>query len=140
MNASTARAETPKMATAAHVQTKDDKHAVVLSLHVMVEQNGATWFAQGVELDYASAGSSMDDVQDRFARGLRSTIEANLKRHNSIERLLKYAPVAVREQFKASAMAFELNLVSSFDLADNLPSSFPFHRLVFAERTQTATC
>jgi len=62
-----------------------------------------------------------------------------LKRHNSIERLLKYAPVAVREQFKASAMAFELNLVSSFDLADNLPSSFPFHRLVFAERTQTAT-
>jgi hypothetical protein len=123
------------MTLATHVQTKDDQHAVLLSdLHVMVEHNGATWFAQGVEIDYAASGASLEDVQDRFERGLRRTIEANLKRFNSIERLLKYAPAEVREQFHASAIRFELTHRSVFDLSNNIPSSFPFHRLVFAER------
>lgn len=129
------------MATVTHVQTSDDQHAVLLSaLHVMVENNGGTWFAQGVEIDYAAAGTSLADVQDRFARGLSRTIEANLKRHNSIERLVKYAPTEVREAFRASAVKFELTQLSAFDLSDSLPGSFPFNRLVFAERTRQAMC
>lgn len=125
------------MTSATHMKTDDDQHAVLLSaLHVLVEQNGRTWFAQGIEIDYAASGVSLEDVQERFERGLRKTIEANLARHGGIERLLKYAPADVRERFQA-ARKFKLDHYSVFDLSDKLPASFPFQKLVFAERQPT---
>lgn len=87
----------------------------------MVEHDGGTWFAQGIEIDYAAAGTSLDDVRARFERGLRRTIEENLKRHNSIERILKEAPADVRQAFEGCDRKYALTHVLAFDLSDVAP-------------------
>lgn len=129
------------MTTAAHFRTEDDQHAVVLSaLRVMVENDGDTWFARGIEIDYAAAGTSLADVRERFVRGLQRTIEENLKRYKSIHRILRWAPEDVVVAFQECERKYELTHVSEFDLSKELPN-FPFHQLVFAARTpQTGTC
>lgn len=129
------------MTTAAHFRTEDDQHAVLLSaLRVMVENDGDTWFARGIEIDYAAAGTSLADVRERFVRGLQRTIEENLKRYNSIQRILRWAPEDVVAAFQECERTYELTHVSAFDLSNKVPS-FPYHQLVFAERApQTGNC
>lgn len=101
------------MTSAVHFKNGEDCHAVVLqALHVMVEQDGDTWFAQGIEIDYAAAGTSLEDVRARFERGLRRTIEENLKRHSSIERILKWAPEEVVQAFGSCERKYELDHLS----------------------------
>lgn len=127
------------MTTAAHIQTVDDQHAVVLSaLRVMVERDGESWFAQGIEIDYAASGTSIDDVKERFERGLKRTIEENLRRYQSIARILRWAPAEVVAEFDQCQQRFSFSHVSYHDLSDDMPA-FPYRRIAFAER-QSATC
>ena len=44
------------------------------SLRVHVVFADGAWFAQGLELDYASEGKTLAQVQEHFERGLKSTV------------------------------------------------------------------
>ena len=46
-------------------------------LHVYVVPDSNFWFAQGVEIDYAAQGDSIDDAVQNFMTGLQRTIELN---------------------------------------------------------------
>jgi hypothetical protein len=79
-------------AEAIHVSS-GKQHLVGLgSIRVLICPDGDCWFAQGVEIDYAAQGASIEDVKKRFEVGLRATIEENLKIYDSIDGLLAFAP------------------------------------------------
>ena len=78
---------------------KGDNHAVLLhKLRVVIIPDGPGWTAQGVEIDYAASGETVEEVQRRFETGLAKTIRAHLEKWNSIERLLKHTPHNELEQ------------------------------------------
>lgn len=80
-----------------HAQSRDAKnHVVGISrLAVVVYQSDGAWFAQGIEIDYLAEGSSIDDVTRAFEDGLAATVDANLRRFQSLEPLLRATPVEV---------------------------------------------
>ena len=79
-------------ASVVHVED-DEQHAVLIdSLRVVLTKDGDQWFAQGLEVDYAAAGSSQDDVKSRFEQGLAATVREHLKVYGSVEKVLRVAP------------------------------------------------
>ena len=76
------------------IQTaKGSTHLVGIgNLRVMIIKDDGSWFANGLEIDYAAQGSSINDVKRRFERGLAATIHEHLKMYGSIDKLLKPAP------------------------------------------------
>ena len=80
-------------ARALHLQGDDDSHAVLLDrLRVLVVEQDGHWFAQGVQVDYAADGDSLEDVKRRFETGLCATMGAHIREFGTIEGVLKYAP------------------------------------------------
>lgn len=77
----------------ASTRTKDGSAHVVgiRNLQVVITARDGCWFAQGLEIDYAAEGRSLDDVKRVFEEGLAMTINANLKRFGNIKHLLKRA-------------------------------------------------
>ena len=61
-------------------------------LMVVLYQDGDSWLAQGVELDYLACGDGPDDVVRRFVSGLAGTLAENLRRFGSVDRVLGRAP------------------------------------------------
>lgn len=80
-------------ATAVHASaaTKDGSaHLVhIRNLQVVLTVRDGCWFAQGLEIDYAAEGDSLDSVKRTFEEGLALTINANLRRFGHIHHLLK---------------------------------------------------
>ena len=73
-----------------------DHHVVGFgNLRVVITNDDGAYFAQALEIDYGTAGSSLEDAQHRFERGLHDTVEEHLRRFNSIDRLLKPVPPEV---------------------------------------------
>jgi hypothetical protein len=64
----------------------------VHALRVLLSKDDDGWFAQGLEIDYASSGESLDEVKANFAHGLLLTVHEHLRMHGSIERLFKPGP------------------------------------------------
>ena len=83
-----------KKPLAFHGKTNDGKNHVVGigNLRAVIVQDNAHWFAQGLEIDYAAEGSSLDDVKKQFEDGLLATVEQHLKTYGGIEHLLCVAP------------------------------------------------
>ncbi len=80
---------------ALHV-SKGDMHLVGIgNLRVVIVPDGNFWFAQGLEIDYAEQGDSVEDVKTKFENGLHATIDQHLKIHGSIKKLLRVAPTEV---------------------------------------------
>jgi hypothetical protein len=65
------------------------------NLRVVIVQDDKHWFAQGLEIDYAEQGDSVEDVKKNFENGLRATIEQHLKINGTIKKLLRVAPPEV---------------------------------------------
>jgi len=61
-------------------------------LTVVISRDGEQWFAQGVQIDYATSGTSMEDVQERFVRGLAKSITMNLLEFGTLDNFLRYTP------------------------------------------------
>jgi len=110
----------------------DDRHAVFLgNLSVLVSHEGDEWFAQGVEIDYAATGDSLEDVQRRFESGLAATIHTH--RFGTIDRLLKLAPESeYRELTEAEPYQFALNTFYQ------VPAPFPFKGITYLGRRKEA--
>lgn len=109
-------------ALAVHTLDDNNRHSVGLSkLRVLVVEHGADWFAQGVDLDYAAAGHSLEEVQRNFEQGLASTVCLHLERFNSLDRLLKLTPRHVLDDLAPTPKhAFDFSMCTTHDLSDPL--------------------
>lgn len=107
--------------TVAHLQgmENEDHHAVIVEyLRVVISQDENLWFAQGLELDYAAAGDTLDDVKERFHQGLAATFREHLKIYGSVENLLKIAPQETWDTWLKADKNYNFTQVSLHDLAD----------------------
>lgn len=72
----------------AHHVTDGGMHAVAAQLRVLIlpaDEGG--FVAQGLEIDYLSTGTTVEEVRENFAHGLIRTIEAYLKRGRPLKAL-----------------------------------------------------
>lgn len=89
-----------------------NRHAVVIeNMRVLIVPDSANlWFAQGIDIDYAAGGESMEEAQLSFELGLAATIKAHLEHFGSIEKIMRtpeperWMPLITREgrEFEAS--------------------------------------
>ena len=100
------------------------------NLRVMITHDDGAWFAQALEIDYASQGSSIADVKRRFEDGLRATIDEHLKIFGSIEKLLQPAPREVWVELVDAATMAKLYSQMSVHVHEALP----FDKIEYYER------
>lgn len=107
-------------------------HAVAVdALRVLVVRDHDRWFARGIEIDYSATGETLEDVQKRFERGFALTISAHLEKFQSLNKLLKWAPAKVIEEYEAGKDSFEIRFVALCK-TNEIPSTFPYDRLKYA--------
>jgi hypothetical protein len=87
-------------AMALHASDKDGLHHLVGfgNIRVIIVPDGAAYFAQGLEIDYAAQGSTVDEVKKNFEVGLEATIQQHLKIYGNIKRMLQPAPPEVWQE------------------------------------------
>ena len=122
---------------AIHFQASD-VHGVALNhIRVLLMEEEDGWIAQGLELDYAAAGVSPDDVKRRFEEGLSATIGAHLQAFGKIDGILKLAPQSTWDQWLTADKRYSFQQVSVHDLReDDLPEDLflPFRGIAYMER------
>ena len=119
----------------------------VKSLRVLILRDGDSWFAQGLEIDYAACGDTVEEAKKNFSHGLHLTICEHIRIHGTIENLLKIAPMeAWHEFYKAPADAikqsytqltgYKVNECGDADSAkdkDDVVVSLPFDGIEYLE-------
>lgn len=121
---------------AVHICTDDDQHLVEIgNLHVLISETDGEWFAQGVEIDYAASGNTMNEAQRRFERGLSATVDLHLRQFDSIDRLLKFAPEVVWRSLK-SPQSFDFSMLEIHDLSSLGcgMQRLPYERITYAQQ------
>jgi len=117
---------------ASHVEG-DDGHAVCIhSLRVLIEPDGDGWFAQGLEIDYAAGGDSIEDVKRRFEEGLRATIQENLREFRTLDHMMVPAPPEEWRRFARQSEKYAFQMVSFFRRED-APQNFPYESITYLE-------
>jgi len=118
------------LASAVHIQDQDN-HAVVLgAIRVLVSERFGEWFSQGIEIDFAASGSSVEEVQRRFEDGLAATVDLHLRKFGSIDRLLKFAPQ--QELAKLRAEKYRFSMVTTHDMKPDLVD-LPFGKIAYLQ-------
>lgn len=130
---------------AIHV-TDGKTHVVgVKALRVMLSKDGSGWFAQGLEIDYAAGGDSVQETKKNFEVGLNLTISEHLKMHGNLDKFLKVASnEAWGEYFNAPSGSIKATYstiqVTKVPLKTGsakkkplLASAFPFHKIEFLQ-------
>lgn len=126
--------KTMKPTIADHIQTPDgENHAVgVFNLHVILTPDCNSWFAQGLEIDYASQGETIEEAKKNFEIGFKSTIHAHIQMFGSIEKLLKLAPAEVwKEMSKVPASQWKGYSHTSFHNLMTMPIGMPYEGISF---------
>jgi hypothetical protein len=130
-------------AKAIHVQ-QDKVHLVgVEALRVLLVKDGDGWFAQGLEIDYAAAGSTVEEAKKNFETGLELTVHEHLRVHGTISRFLTVAPPDAWQEFfalktsdaclKQSFTTVQIHQLDSADEEICAPQRLPFDRIAFIE-------
>lgn len=89
-------------ALALHASNHEGGHVVAFgNLRVLIFEQDGEWLAQGIEIDYAASGATLEDTQRYFELGLARTVHLHLQRHTTIDRLLRFAPETVWKPLKA---------------------------------------
>lgn len=132
-----------------HAKKRTEKgtaHAVGIGdLRVMVVEEEGHWFAQGLEIDYAADGLSLDDVKRRFEDGLSLTIREHVNMYGSIHKMLRVAPQEVWSEFfgGGDAARFSFTQVSALFAKKSLPKLTakkaipPFSGIAYYRQTPT---
>ncbi len=119
---------------AVHLQSEDGVDNIIAlgNIRVIITRDEDAWFAQGLELDYAAQGNSIEDVKKAFETGLEATIQDHLQIHGSIRGMLKTAPPDVWAEmlYEPSAHHNRFSQVSIHALSRE---GFPFAALEFRE-------
>ena len=96
-------------------KTDGDTHLVGIgSLRVLICKDGNTWFAQGLEIDYAVSGKTIAKAKSNFEIGLKGTVDLHIQMHGGIEQFLKPAPASAWRNL-LSGKHFEYSQVSIHD-------------------------
>lgn len=109
----------------------------IFDLQVLVARDGDdSWVAQGVEIDYAVCGTSLDDVRKRFELGLSKMIQAHFVKFGNLDRLLQPAPLAawtslMRSQSPAQEWLYRAVSVHEF-IDPQRVNDIPFARIKYA--------
>ena len=118
-------------------QQNDDVHTIyVNALRVLIIQDEDSWFAHGLELDYAAAGHDLEDVKHRFVTGLAGTITEHLKIYGTIEHILKVAPQDVWNLWLNAEKQYSLDTASLHDLRESVQAEswqLPFSGIAYLE-------
>ena len=125
-------------ATAIHLASEDgaEHYVGIGNLRVMLFNDDGSWFAQGLEIDYAAQGSSIEDVQRRFTHGLRETIDFHLKMYGNIMGVLQLEPPEVWGELYKSKRLFKH---WQFDIyADDNRHLLPFEGIEYYGKTAVA--
>lgn len=79
---------------AIHLQHDDGEHHAVGigNLRVIIHNDDGSYFAQGLEIDYAAQGDSVEEVKKNFEDGLHATLRQHLKMFGKIDGILRVAP------------------------------------------------
>lgn len=70
----------------------ESRVAGMLDLRVVIVPDGSAWFAQGLEIDYAVQGETLDDAKSKFQSGLAATVNQHQKVFGTIKGVLRVAP------------------------------------------------
>lgn len=128
-------------ATAMHVSHEGNHLVGIGNLRVVIVQDESSWFAQGLEIDYAAQGESLDQVKKSFEDGLCWTIHEHLRVYGNIEQFLKPAPPEVWKEMLYDQLA-NVNHYSQFswhqDLSENAVTNLPFARIEYLQREAQA--
>lgn len=122
---------------ALHVTAKDGSHTVCLgNLHVLITHHDGAWLAQGLEIDYATDGNSVDDVKTRFEQGLIETVRSHIRVYANIKSLLRVAPQPIWDQFYAAVppdFQHQQDLLTVHELPKQPQQVLPFKSIVYAQ-------
>lgn len=90
----------PDQALAIQMSHKNgERHIVGIgNLRVIIVPDGKHYFAQGLEIDYAAQGVTVEQAKTNFEIGLKNTIDQNLRIHGTIKPILRPAPDAVWQE------------------------------------------
>ena len=114
---------------AAHIKLSDGAQAVGIgNLTVLIVRDGNFWVAQGIEIDYAAHGSTVEEAKTNFEEGLTLTIEQNLRVYQTIEKILCPAPSSVQlEALRLKDSVESYGQVSFHSAATVKQMGFPFY-------------
>ncbi len=119
-----------KQATAIHISTEDGaQHVVGIGdLRVMLLKTETYWYAQGMEIDYAVQGNSVEEAKERFSSGLYATIKEHLTMYGGITNLLVPAPKHIWDELieAKSCIRSRYSQVGHHEM-------FPFEEITFYE-------
>jgi len=91
-------------ATVFHGKAEDGTNVVGIgNIRVVVTQDEDSWFAQGLEIDYAAQGKTLKDVRKQFEEGLSATVHEHLRVFGTINKLLRVAPPDVWRELYGTA-------------------------------------
>lgn len=126
-------------ATAEHITDGAERHRVKFgNLRVLVVQEDGQWFAQGIEVDYAAAGDSLEDVKDRFSRGLLETARAHIRRFETIDGMLRFAPEATWRRIFDESEAYDVTLQQVQAISAPKEPTLPFKQIAYLQRAHCA--
>lgn len=114
----TRRNEDRDATTAVHAQTEDGLDIVLIDrLRVALLRDGDFWVAQGLEIDLAAQGNTLEEAQRKFERGLVLTLRENLRIYGKIDHALRVAPAEVwQELLDARVLRARYSCVEAIDL------------------------
>ena len=116
---------------AAHV-TNGVQHRVILNqVRVILIPDGGRWFAQGIDINYATDGATLVEAQQNFERGLSLTLKANLQRLGHIDRIMATPPAeAWMPLIRDCGQHFDFSMSETHDIHD---AELPYRRIQYIE-------
>ena len=103
----------------------------IFGLQVVIAKDGDGWVAQGIEVDYAVGGESVEDTQKRFEVGLCESIHAHLSKFGHLDNFIIPADYTLWKGLLAGSQEWQHTSVSLHNLADQ-QLEWPFSEIKFA--------
>jgi hypothetical protein len=132
-----------KSAVAFLGKAKDGTSVVGIgNLRVIIMQDNGSYFAQGLEIDYAAQGETIEDVKKHFEDGLAATIDEHLKIFGTIQKLLVVAPQEVWNEmlFAGAGKRYRYSQVTIHQFETPLKESFPFDGIEYRAAIESNLC
>ena len=124
-------------AAAFHVKLGDNHVVGILNLKVILIQEAGSWFAQGLEIDYAAEGKTLEEVKAAFEKGFCGTIYENLRVYGKLDKFLVPAPVEIwKEMFYDCSDMNAFSQITVHNLAEKVGSLLPFKAIEYIQRAE----
>ena len=78
-----------KAPEATHVPGKKHHLVGLKNIRVIIVRDEGSWFAQGLDIDYAAQGESIEQAKKNFSGGLAATIDQHLQAYGTFVNFLK---------------------------------------------------